>query len=765
MNLYAHTSGSSEEEWQTLDDHLASVANLASCFAAPFKGEEVAYQLGLLHDLGKASDEFQRLLQGKEVHVDHSTAGGQFLYECDKNPKHSAAYTWAPLILGHHKGLENYLDSENRLKKTDIPNYKKNIDQLSISEVGICFWEVVEKLINKSTLETLSNEQKGNFLKVVGFIFNHLLFSSLVDADWLDTEQVMNPETAELRKSKSNSIEELQDIFTEYMNKFLSSLSEEEANTPVNKARAQVNKDCEVASVRKTGIYTLKVPTGGGKTLASMKFALNHALQNKQNRIIYAIPYTSIVEQTSDIFHSIFGEVNVAEHSSNTDYEKSFDGEALVDDEEARRRLVVQNWEAPIIVTTNVQLFESLFSNKTSRSRKVHNIANSVIILDEVQTLPNELLKPTLAAMEVLSKIANVSFVLCSATQPNLEECFSFSSKVENIITDYPKLAKQLDNRVRYKTNLLFNPVELDNLAGRILQIPQVLCVVNSKKLARELYERVRNKTSEEGIYHLSAFMTPSHRSSVFEEIKHRLALGKQCRVISTQLIEAGVDLDFPVVFREIAGIDSILQAAGRCNREGKLKEKGTVEIFEIKDSEVSFKTASSIERAKSITKTSLEALKINAEEGVSDEAVGKYFSEFRQGVNLDEKDVFTLITQEDASMSSFKYKYKTISDQYKFISDDTYALFVPFDKEGQEALKEIESNEFSYRKMNIVRRSSISLSSYQFKILETMKMIRHFANFPIPVLETRLGSRLLYKHDVGLDLSGKTPELDDLVF
>jgi CRISPR-associated endonuclease/helicase Cas3 len=335
-------------------------------------------------------------------------------------------------------------------------------------------------------------------------------------------------------------------------------------NTPVNTARREVLASCREAALQNTGLFSLTVPTGGGKTLSSMAFALDHAVMHGKSRIIYVIPYTSIIEQTAGVLAEIFGPENVIEHHSNLDPEK----------ETQRSRLASENWDAPIIVTTNVQFFESLYSARPSRCRKLHNIINSVVILDEAQLLPPNLLTPCVDAINQLVKNYGVTFVLATATQPALPGM----EQPREIIADPPVLYDRLKRtQIVFPTDLNI-PLDWEDIAKELQQYDQILCVVNTRRDCYDLH-----KLMPKGTIHLSALMCGQHRSEKIEEIKQRLKNGLQTRVISTQLVEAGVDIDFPVVYRAFAGLDSIAQVGGRCNREGKLNDKGelgTVKVF-----------------------------------------------------------------------------------------------------------------------------------------------------------------------------------------
>ena len=317
-------------------------------------------------------------------------------------------------------------------------------------------------------------------------------------------------------------------------------------------------------------MFSLTVPTGGGKTLSSLAFALRHAGRHGQRRVIYAIPFTSIIEQTSDTFRSALGSLGaqaVLEHHSNLDPRN----------ETLRSRLAIENWDTPIVVTTNVQLFESLFASRTSRCRKLHRIANSVIVLDEAQALPVELLKPCLETLAELVRNYGCTIVLCTATQPAIHQRDEFPIGLSDVrpIIQHPKGLYAAMKRIRVHH---LGQISDDDLARRLRGHDQVLCIVATRRHALELFKALGDTVA--GAVHLTALMCPVHRSEVFGEVRQWLDDGEPCRVISTSLVEAGVDVDFPVVYRAVAGLDSIAQAAGRCNREGRL-DYGDVFVFD----------------------------------------------------------------------------------------------------------------------------------------------------------------------------------------
>ena len=545
---------------QTLLDHSLGTAAKAAKMASSFGSAQWGYLAGLWHDLGKSSREFQSYIrsvggmdahiEGKHGRVDHSTAGALYAIKEFNEVGRILAYP----IAGHHAGLPDWEADKIGKAALKLRLEKKEL-LTSALESGI-----------PSDMKNCSLPSERP-LGVDPSLWIRLLFSCLVDADFLDTEAFLKPDRAATRGSYQH-LSIMLTLFTEYMKKKQNGAPD----TKVNRIRSNVLAQCIAKASSPPGIYTLTVPTGGGKTLSSMAFALHHAVTNNKERIIYVIPYTSIIEQTADQFRQIFGE-SVIEHHSNLD----------VSDEtkdNARTRLASENWDAPIIVTTTVQFFESLFASRPSRCRKLHNMVNSVVILDEVQLLPPEYLKPILHVLRELQKSFGVTLLLSSATQPALGPQqgpnFKFEGlpNMEEIVDNPLGIYNQLKRVEIHIPHNLDEPKSWVDIASELSQHTSVLCIVNRRDDCRTLWEMM-----PEGTFHLSALMCGEHRSAKISEIKQRLKDGKSTRVVSTQLVEAGVDVDFPVVYRALAGLDSLAQASGRCNREG-LWDQGSVVVF-----------------------------------------------------------------------------------------------------------------------------------------------------------------------------------------
>jgi CRISPR-associated endonuclease/helicase Cas3 len=599
----AHVRIATDGNWKVhpLEEHLKAVGQMAGQHAGSFGGTNWAQLAGLWHDIGKYREGFQRYIRqanDPDAHIEgrvggrdktHSAAGALWaaaeLSERFGRQGEIVARVLAYVIAGHHAGLDNWYEGlSERLAGEDAQREVREALAAAPPE------NILRPDFSVPNLSALPIDHKtgipGSFA-----LWVRMLFSALVDADFLDTEAFMDGGKAAAREGYP-SLVELVRRFDFYMDHKLAEVrARGQTESPVNRLRADVLRQCREKALRAPGVFTLTVPTGGGKTLSSLAFALSHATRHSKRRIVYAIPYTSIIEQTAEIFRAIFGDENIVEHHSNVDADPKA--------ETHRSRLACENWDAPLIVTTNVQLFESLFARRTSRCRKLHNLVGSVVILDEAQLLPVEFLQPILDVLRLLVRDYGVTLLICTATQPALAEAESFdparrirgfkAGEVTEIIDDVPALYRALKRVHVHRPRDLDARREWPDIASEIARHEAVLAIVNRRADARELYGLLHAEQPA-GLWHLSALMCAQHRSDVIAAIKAAL-IGRQAalargsavepvRVISTQLVEAGVDMDFPVVFRAMAGLDSIAQAAGRCNREGRLEEAGDVHVF-----------------------------------------------------------------------------------------------------------------------------------------------------------------------------------------
>lgn len=560
--LYAHTlEDRPVSEWETYEDHAWNVARGADARADQFGAGWMGEACGLLHDLGKAKQGFQDYLKGGEQ-VPHAVDGARKAFDL-VNP--NMAQLMAYIIAGHHTGLPNGRGEAIEGASPTVP-----LEERLLGAVDVPIPPGTEPSAPKPP-KPLTGGRPDHF--EIHF-FTRMLFSALVDADFMETEAFMwgrrreaSPALAPLRKA---------------LNKTIASFGE--PTTFVNEVRARVQRTAGERASLEPGLFSMTVPTGGAKTLASLKFALEHAKHHGHRRIIYVAPFNAIIEQTASEFRKALGNPDaVLEHHS------SFDPMSLEDEKHQRGAMMAaQNWDRPVVVTTAVQFFESLFANRTSKCRKLHNIANSVIILDEAQSLPILFMRPCLAAIQELCRAYGCSIVLCTATQPAVLDVDGLEipealprEKVRELAPDPEQLHHELKRVDIHNAGRVGNQELCNRIRGR-----QALVIVNNKTHARDLYDQMRGG---EGVFHLTTNMTALHRRAVLQQVKARLDRRAEepdipITLFATALIEAGVNIDFPEVWRAVAGIDSIAQAAGRCNRNGKMERPGQVYIFEPTD-------------------------------------------------------------------------------------------------------------------------------------------------------------------------------------
>lgn len=542
----AHVAEDGRE--QSLLEHLEGTAQLCAQFAAWFGAGEQGRLAGMAHDLGKYSQAFQKRVRGSAIRVDHATAGA---FECARAGQPLAAFA----VAGHHGGLPDGSAAGKQAGSSFDERLKKKLEDYSgwTQEVTLPWQAPVPEYLDKTGREYV--------------FFTRMLYSCLVDADYLDTEAFMKGEPRQ--RGEQATMAQLWERLQGHIAHWFPPEGE------LNRQRCAVLERCmERGEGERPGLFTLTVPTGGGKTVASLAFALAHAKANGLRRVIYVVPYTSIIEQTAQVFRSILGEDQVLEHHSNVLFDMELDQES--NPGTLRMAQATENWDMPVVVTTAVQFFESLYASRSAQCRKLHNIAGSVVVFDEAQMLPLYALRPCVHAIAQLVKHYGVSGVLCTATQPALRPLFEeFLPGVQaRELCPDEVLRSPVFRRVTFRSGVTYTWAELaDVLNG----VHQGLCIVNTRRSAQTLYQTLRG----EGAFHLSTLMCPSHRRAQLEEIRRRLDEGLPCRVVSTSLIEAGVDVDFPGVWREEWGLDSILQAAGRCNREGKRPaEESVVTVF-----------------------------------------------------------------------------------------------------------------------------------------------------------------------------------------
>lgn len=709
-DYWAHTSSEgSDGKPHDLHQHLIDTAARAQEYAKVFGAGNFAYLLGVWHDLGKYNPDFQEYLREAQKAADegrefsrkgppHAIWGAMLLREKLRN--HPQIDTFMLPILGHHAGLEDA--SEGGQKIDAAPDLS---DRLKLMEQVIKQFKLFP-IDNLEHVPTAPHKQE---------LFTRMVTSALVDADFLDTERHFGQKQPQAREHDLN-ISTLWGRFETGRERLLKKQIEacKVSSRYVQEVRDEVYNACLDKASGEPGVYQLTVPTGGGKTLSSLAFALKHAKENDLRRVIVAIPYTSIIDQNTRVYRDVLGTDAVLEHHSavqpNNNEAEQQDLYTL------RLRLATENWDVPLICTTFVQLFESLFARKTGKLRKLHRIADSVIVLDEVQTLPLDLRGPTLDVLRTLVDDYGVSLVLCTATQPAFEtdeltESFKNISQTE-IVPQYYEHFEKLA-RVEYiKHEQYPHSVPWETLAEEIKDEPRVLAIFNTRKDALALLRELQ-KQNVTDLYHLSTLMCGAHRKDKLDEINARLADKGQppVRLISTQVVEAGVDLDFPIVYRALAPLDRIVQAAGRCNRNGNSSELGRVVIFQTESGKAP-KGAyqKGIEKARTI----IEMAKDIDKELNGPDILRLYFSRLYQDVEPDDFDIQPMRQE---------LEFKRVAKAYRMIREETVSVIVPY-RDYSRHLEQWER--FPSRKSwRALQPYIVNIYAYEAKKLLDLAMIR----------------------------------------
>ncbi len=679
---YAHsTARSDRSDWQPLPAHLHAVAEIAAEFGRRIGLEKAVRLAGLLHDLGKYSAPFQARLAGAAERVDHSTAGAAVVRDLTAGKDRLVAELIAYAIAGHHAGLPDRIGPagslDERITRLDLtaldPVWR---DEITLDPAGLL----------PGFDFAVSNTPEGR--QALAFqlgLLGKMIFSCLVDADFKETESfyaAIENRTVDRAWPKLKAI--LPDLIETFDRKMQGLRRKED--TPVNRLRAEILDHVRRQAKCPTGLFTLTVPTGGGKTLASLGFALDHAKTHGLDRIIYAIPFTSIIDQTAAIFRDILGEKNVLEHHSAIEEDK-FDPRQRPEGKD-KLKLAMEDWAAPVVVTTNVQFFESLFAARPARCRKLHNIARSVIILDEAQTLPRHLLSPAMRMLDELARNYGCSIVLCTATQPAVDKRNFTPGHPAGLALEGRELAPdpaRLAEALKRVTIRRVGPTNNDDLVQALSETPQGLVVVNSRKHARELFQAAR-QAGLDGLYHLSTRQYAAHRREILATIRRRLADRQPCRLVATSLVEAGVDLDFPRVWRAEAGLDQIAQAAGRCNREGRNPAGDSiVTVFSAPD----YPPGSEIKRLVDDMATMVEA---HADDLLAPAAIERFFGEvyWRMGDALDRERILDLfrIGRDGANMTDFSYR--SAAEKFRMIETSIVPVIVARDGKAIEAVERL---------------------------------------------------------------------------
>ena len=685
MTYLAHIAGDGRK--QTAAEHLNGTAERCALFAAPFGAEELGRLAGLSHDLGKYSMEFQRRLAGGPK-VDHATAGA---FACWRMGQPLAAFAAA----GHHGGLP---DGGTQGDSPDAGTFWGRMKRAERGMLPDCSpW--TEEIALPSPAPPPCGAEPLSLM-----FFTRMLFSCLTDADFLDTEAFMDGSP---RPEHPAPLDDLWERLQRHISGWFPPQGE------LNSRRCAVLEQCiRMGKTQPPGLFTLTVPTGGGKTVASLAFALAQARARGLRRIIYVIPYTSIIEQTAQEFRTILGAENVLEHHSNAAYE--IDAEATP--KTVRLAQAAENWDMPVVVTTAVQFFESLYANRPSQCRKLHNLAGSVILFDEAQLLPLPCLRPCVHAIAQLVQHYGASAVLCTATQPALGPLFAeFLPGRPAVELCPPELCPpESFRRVCFRQA---GRLDWDTLSGQLQQHEQVLCVVNSRKSAQEIFTRL----SGEGNFHLSTLMYPAHRRAKLEEIRRRLREGLPCRVISTSLIEAG--------------LDSILQAAGRCNREGKRPvSESIVTLFRGEAA------------PPPLFQTAIGAGRMVLEQYddiASREAIQAYFHTLLELKGAEAQDIYGILPKIRTEL----FPFQSVAERFHMIDSPTRTVYIPLGA-GAELVGRLRAGERSRALFRQLGQYGVSIYENHFAALDQAGDLERLEDG-----SAILATLSLYSEETGLSL------------
>ena len=699
MEYYAHTREDGER--QTVKAHLEGVSKLAEGFSVDFL-KPLAKKAAFDHDLGKYALKYQWRLDDDNIKFSHAACGAlEYKKFADKNDCFASLF--APLmeycIAGHHTGLmDGGTDADNSDSPTLSGTLKRGNEYTGDSDYSayateIEFATLTQEEITPPYNELCSAKDPTELIERYAF-FTKFVFSCLTDADFLDTEIFCN----------KNVERGMSGDFEKALDKLNRELSDMPSDNPLRQARSRIQQQAFDNSVNKSHISILDMPTGSGKTLCSLKLAL----ESGKKRIIYVIPYTSIIEQTANKFEKMFGDVlPVLQHHSNYSYDGNTEEEKKTVEKLKR---TCENWDAPLIITTSVQFFQSIYHYKGSALRKLHNLRYSVIVFDEIHLIPTELLRPCLKAVGYITKYLNSEALFLSATMPDYSKLFDkFLPDVNynKLVTDRTnfKYFKKCEYKDMGKTTL-------ETIAENASRCKNALIVVNAKKTAAELYNLVQGEK-----YHLSANMTPAHRSRVIEVVRNKLENGEHITVVSTSLVEAGVDLDFNTVFRQLSGLDSILQAGGRCNREGK-DDKGYVYVFDIDET---YRKGSDLAMRINKTKGLLEKY----QDITSYDCIKEYYDgifDFNQS-RIAENSIAKYNEQSNSFdrqglMSPYSIPFRSYAMQFEYISADTISIVIddPNDQTCHELVETLRNGDMSVRRA--LQKYSVSVYMNVFKDL-----------------------------------------------
>ncbi len=801
MKFIAHIR-QSDKEIQSVTQHLLEVKSIAEEIGNKIGVKHIAGLAGLLHDLGKFTNAFRDYIKKavfdpknapRRGTVDHSTAGGKLLYKLYHTNITKELLVHAHLaeivgnaIISHHSYLKDYLD--NQLESPYLKRVTAELDEFSLTE-ELFFEQVMSRREFEKYVTAAANElaqflkkDKSKSVAQKSMFLTKFIFSALIDADRTNTrlfEEDQNYEPKSLRKPL------FQLYYEKLIEKVRSFETQESSGSPINLLRKEMSEQCDAFAAHPSGIYTLSIPTGGGKTLASLRYALKHAQLYRKKKIIYVVPFTTIIEQNAqEVRNIIQDDVNILEHHSNVaidedrDTDENHDG--IISDRE-KLKLAKDNWDSPIIFTTMVQFLNVFYAKGSREIRRLHNLSEAVIIFDEVQKVPTSCVSLFNNALNFLKVYGESSIVLCTATQPALdfvEQKLEINQDAE-MIQNLPSVIAAFKRVEIIDLGEMFDTNSLSDFIKKKAEAePQILIVLNTKMVVKKLYEKLRGKN----VYHLSTSMCAAHRNDILEKVKEHLRKEEPVICISTQLIEAGVDVSFSCVIRSMAGLDSIAQAAGRCNRHG---EKGLKNVYIFEHTEEKLTNLKEIESGKIITKRLLTDLKLDPSNLgghlLSEQAMKRYFQEFYHGqkLSLDYQvgketmiDMLMLSKRENHYVDDFEKKnkkslplvltnrYGAAAQYFQVINQPTISVIVPFgqgreiiaDLNGSQAIEDIE------KLFKRAQHYTVNIFEHEKQILERNKGIDVVFDQQIYVLKDGA-----YHEEYGVDVENEG-ELEDLV-
>lgn len=784
-------------EIQTVQEHLEAVRVLSEGFGEKIGAKYLAGLSGLLHDLGKNTTIFKDYIQEAVANpdnpppkgsVDHSTAGGKLLfqqfYQQSKTSYEKLAIEWITMcIISHHSGLRDFLtpdlssDLLRRVEEKELPQYEEAVahffeQHMSEDELLQYFKNTIDEV------KIFIQQIKENTLQpIAASLVIKYIFSCLIDADRTNTRMFEENEEAIPVVDKSAFF---QKSYLSLMEKIHSFENSAQANQPINQLRSEMSKQCEEFASNPSGIYTLSIPTGGGKTLASLRYALKHSILHQKERIIYVVPYTTIIEQNAKTVREILNdEENILEHHSNV-IEKSIGDDEDYDPVAKKLKLAKDNWDSPLIFTTMVQFLNVFYSKGTRNSRRLHKLANSVIIFDEVQSVPIKCISLFNEALNFLSKIGNSSIVLCTATQPALdfvENKLKIPTNAE-MIKNMPTVSKSF-KRVNIIDKTTPDGLDASQIKDFILEemnlVNSVLVILNTKTAVRKLFEQLNEDQENYKLFHLSTSMCAAHRKEILEEVKTALSNNEKVICVSTQLIEAGVDISFECVIRSLAGLDSIAQAAGRCNRHG---EYGLRNVYIIKSADEVLSKLKEIRIGGEQTKRILDEFEDNPDmfggDLLSPEAMTFYFKYYFDEIASDlhywipeiKKNAFDLLNANQDLYSAFYHKnqtvfplasrqsFATVESNFQVIDNPTKSIIVPYNDEAKQLIADFNGELDISHLSRFLKRAQqyvINVYAHEFDQLDKEGSIDLLLHGNVYALK-----EIAYSKEMGLDLEGE---------